>query len=122
MARAADVSDARGFPRRLLRLANPAALSRNGSDWQEVRFIEIATGSVLPDKLEWVTAEINGKSGFSFTRNYKLGQKVIVYYDENNPNIFYIDSGILEGLTKLTIGMAGLISIAIGVYEFFNKT
>jgi len=47
-------------------------ISRSGSDWQEIRVRDVATGKELPDRIEWVkfsgTAWAKDGSGFYYSR------------------------------------------------------
>ncbi len=93
------------------------AISRQeaGSDWQQIRIMEIATKKELPDRLEWV--KFSGaawwKDGFFYSRYpkpkegeelkgdnkyhsvfyHKLGtdqsEDQLIYRDEENPNIYH---------------------------------
>ncbi len=93
------------------------AISRQeaGSDWQEIRVMEIATKRELPDRLKWVkfSAASWWKNGFFYSRYpkpkegeelkgdnkyhsiyyHKLGtpqaEDQLIYRDEENPNIYH---------------------------------
>ncbi|HJR60313.1 MAG TPA: prolyl oligopeptidase family serine peptidase [Vicinamibacterales bacterium] len=90
-------------------------ISRSGSDWQELKVIELATKKTLPDTLEWV--KVSGaawhKGGFFYSRYpapekgkekasineghqvyyHKVGtpqsQDVLVFEDKDNPQRFH---------------------------------
>jgi len=65
----------------------------------------------VTDELLWVTAPMNQDFQVLFPFQYKPGDKVTVYYDKDNPNIFYVDSkqsAIIGRLAMLVIGI-GLI-------------
>jgi Protein of unknown function (DUF3592) len=86
----------------------------NTKDKVTVRFVT--------DKLEWITADINQDFSFFYTGQYKPGDKLIVYYDKEDPNKFYVDTKQSEVIGRLIGIIVGFIFIAFGVYQFLNPS
>ncbi len=100
------------------------AISRSeaGSDWREIRVIEVATKKELPDQIKWVKFsgaawygdgffygsfdapkegdELKGKNEYQKIRYHKLGdpleKDVVVYEDKENP-LRWVYAGVSEG-------------------------
>jgi len=89
-----------------------SAVTFDDPDRARVRFVT--------DKQEWITADIENGFGFSISKNYKSGQKLIIYYDPNNPKRFYIESGVSQLTFKLLFAVAGTASIVVGLYKIFT--
>ena len=68
---------------------------------------------------EWITGDIKQDFGINYTGQYKNGDNVKVYYNRNNPSDFYVDTKQSEFIGKLVFGLAGLVFLAIGLYNLF---
>lgn len=87
--------------------------SSNVNDKITVRFV------TLEEKL-WITAPIDQGFQFFLTGQYKIGDKVDVYYDKMNPYNFYVDMQTTDKIGKIVFGVAGVIFLAIGVFNLFS--
>jgi len=100
-----------------------AAYSRSdaGSDWQEIRIMEIATKRELPDRLKWVKfsgaswqgngfyysrypepakgAELSGNNQYHTVYYHRVGddqsKDQLIYRDDKNPNMYH-SAGVTE--------------------------
>ncbi|MDC1068948.1 prolyl oligopeptidase family serine peptidase [Candidatus Kapabacteria bacterium] len=105
-------------------------ISKSGSDWQEIKLIDVATGEMLPDVVEWVKfsgvsffkdgffysrydapkegTEYSGKNEFHKLYYHKIGTQqaedklVLVYNDKPQRNLY---AGITEDEKYLIINV-----------------
>jgi hypothetical protein len=93
---------------------NNVFFSTSGVDSYNIK--DKITVRFLTRKDEWITGAI--KQDFAlFYNQYKDGQTVKVYYEENNPNNFYVDTGQSEFLGRLFIAFVGLVFTTCGLYK-----
>ena len=67
----------------------------------------------------WITEPINQYFAVFYTKQYKEGQKVNVYYDPQDPLRFYIDSKQSVMIGRLVFASVGIVFSAIGFYQMF---
>jgi hypothetical protein len=71
-------------------------------------------------KEEWITAAINQPFILYYTGQYKPGDKVDIYYDEQNPSHFYVDTKQSEKTVRLVLGVLGIIFCLVGLYLLYK--
>ncbi len=54
-----------------------------------------------------------------YYRQYKVGDKVKVYYDKNNPSNFYVETKQSEMIGRLMFAAIGLGFFLVGLYGIF---
>jgi hypothetical protein len=69
-------------------------------------------------KNEWITAPINQEFATFYSSQYKDGEKVTVYYDKDDPSIFYVSTKQSQFLGRFFLAFLGLFFILIGVYKY----
>jgi hypothetical protein len=70
---------------------------------------------------KWVTADINQAFSTFFTGQYKLGEKIDVYYDPQDPSNFFVDTKQSEQMSSLIFGLIGMVLCIVGIYKLFGK-
>jgi hypothetical protein len=68
---------------------------------------------------ESITGIIKQYFAIFYTRQYKTGETVEVYYDKDNPSNFYVDSKQSDFLGRLIGSLAGLIFVLFALYKIF---
>jgi len=68
-------------------------------------------------KQEWITGYIKQDFAVFFTGQYKTGQKIDIYYDQDNPNNYFVDTGQPELIARIIIGCAGVTFIGVGLFK-----
>ena len=66
---------------------------------------------------EWITGDINQEFAAFFTRQYKEGQSVDVYYDPKKPSDFFVDTTQSETVSRVIFAVVGLGFSLIGLYQ-----
>lgn len=66
---------------------------------------------------EWVTGPIKQDWQISFSGQYKEGQKVEIYYDEQNPSNFYVNTGQSPIQARLLFAFVGAGLLLFGIYK-----
>ena len=89
------------------------AHARNVQDIVTVRFVT--------ESQEWITAEVKQDFAIFYTKQYKEGDTVQVYYDPKNPKSFYVDLKQSETLSRLFFSVGGLILIGVGLYKLLSS-
>lgn len=74
----------------------------------------------VTNKLEWVTAEAQNESGLFYSGQYKIGERVEVMYDPDDPNRFIIITKQSENNARLFAIVTGLIFIIAGLFKLFK--
>lgn len=69
---------------------------------------------------EWITGDIQHEFGTFFWGQYEDGETVVVYYDEKNPSVFYVDTKQFPFLGRLVYAIGGVIFILAGIYRFLT--
>lgn len=72
-------------------------------------------------KNEWISAEISQEFALFYTGQYRLGDKVELYYDPAAPSSFYVTTGQSESNGRLFSAAAGIIFSLIGMYLLFRR-
>jgi len=90
--------------------------SSNSDDFSP-RVKEKVTIRFVTESQEWITAEIKQDFGIFYTKKYKEGDTVQVYYDPENPSSFFVDTNQLETSSRLLLAIAGLVCFALGIYQ-----
>lgn len=72
----------------------------------------------LTIKNEWITAPINQEFATFYSSQYKDGEKVTVYYDKDDPSIFYVSTKQSEFQGRFFLAFLGLFFILIGIYKY----
>ncbi len=78
---------------------------------------EVTVRFVTKDK-EWITGKIKQPFALYITNQYKPGEKVIVYYDPNNPSDFFLDSKQSEFFGRLFVLITGILTLTLGLYLY----
>ncbi len=81
----------------------------------------IVTVRFVTKKLEWITAEYKSDFAFFYTGQYKIGDKIDILYNSDNPNEFLILTKQSETRTRLILIIAASGSIIIGTFQLFNE-
>jgi hypothetical protein len=68
---------------------------------------------------ESITGIIKQDFAIFYTRQYKTGETVEVYYDKDNPSNFYVASKQSDFLGRLIGSLAGLIFVLFALYKIF---
>lgn len=90
----------------------------SASDIDSPNIKDKITVRFLTRKDEWITGAI--KQDFAlFYNQYKDGETVKVYYQEDNPSNFYVETGQSEFLGRLFIAFVGLVFTICGLYKIF---
>ena len=84
--------------------------SGNSNDRIIVRF--------LTSEKVWVTAEAKHQFLISYTGQYKEGDKVMVKYDPEQPEVFVIETRQSEKTGRLFFAPVGLGLVASGIYQW----
>jgi hypothetical protein len=70
-------------------------------------------------KKEWITTDINQDFATFFTGQYKLGQKVDVYYKLENPSNFVVDTKQSEKKARMLLLLVGTVFCMAGLSKLF---
>jgi hypothetical protein len=73
------------------------------------------------NKKEWITGDIEQKFAVFFTKQYKEGETVDIYYDPDNPSNFFVDTKQSETIGRLLFVVVGLAFCAIGIFQLFKN-
>lgn len=86
--------------------------SSNIKDKITVRFVT--------NKNEWITGDV--KQGFAiyFTKQYKDGQTLDIYYDPERPSNFFVDTKQSETIGRIVFVVVGLIFCVVGLFQLFS--
>lgn len=68
---------------------------------------------------EWITEDIKQDFGIFFSGQYRNGDKINVYYSQDNPKNFYVDTKPSDFLAKFVFALVGLTLIATGLYQLY---
>lgn len=93
--------------------------SNNSDDSSNIK--DKITVRFVTNKKEWITGNIKQDFAVYFTKQYKEGETVDVYYDPANPSNFYVDTKQSEITGRILFAIIGLIFCAIGLYQLFLK-
>ncbi len=93
--------------------SNTDSFSTNVKDVITVRFL-------TKDNV-WITERVRSNFLIAYTGQYKLGETVKVIYDPNKPSNFIIESKQSERIGRVILGLAGLILLIVGIFQYFNK-
>lgn len=63
----------------------------------------------------WITGDIKQEFASFYTNQYKLGEKVEVYYDPQHPASFFVKTKQSEERMRMLLVAIGLIFCAVGV-------
>ena len=64
----------------------------------------------------WITGTMNQTFSTFFTGQYKVGQKVDVYYDPQKPSRFYVHTSQSPILARVLMFVVGLVLLLSGLY------
>ena len=70
---------------------------------------------------EWITGDIKQEFAIFYSRQYKDGEKVTVYYDPKKPADFYIDSKQSPQLVKIAALVVGLTVTVVSFYIIMSS-
>ncbi|MFT3701163.1 MAG: DUF3592 domain-containing protein [Agriterribacter sp.] len=79
----------------------------------------------VPDKItirfltktqEWITRDIS-QDFAAYYNQYTPGEKIVLYYDESNPDNFYVETKQSELTARIILAIAGLIILLWGIYR-----
>lgn len=73
----------------------------------------------VTEKKEWITGEIDQPFQMFYIWQYKNGEKVKVYYDKDNPSLFFVDTRQSELIGRISVAFTGLNFAAVGIYYTF---
>jgi hypothetical protein len=73
----------------------------------------------VTQKQEWITGIIQQDFQLFYTGQFKNGEAIMVYYGQDNPSNFYVDTKQSELLGRVFIGIIGFLFIMVGLYKFF---
>lgn len=62
----------------------------------------------------WVTGDINQEFASFYTNQYKLGEKVEVFYDPQHPSSFFVKTKQSEERWRMLFLVIGLVFCAVG--------
>ena len=93
--------------------------NRNSDFEKSSSIMDKVTVRFVTKKDEWITSEVKQPFALFFTRQYKPGDKVDVYYDPINPSNFYVDTKQSELAARIIIAVVGLIFCLIGLYKLY---
>ena len=71
----------------------------------------------VTQKQEWITEDINQDFATFFTKQYKEGEAVEVYYDPNNPSTFFVNTKQSDKLGRLLFAIVGIVFCTAGIYQ-----
>jgi len=74
----------------------------------------------VTQKKDWVTGKIDQDFQFIYLGQYKDGDPVKIYYDEQDPSSFYVDTKQSEIIGRVLIATIGLAFLAIGLFKLLN--
>jgi hypothetical protein len=86
--------------------------SGNSNDRVIVRF--------LTSEKVWVTAEAKHQFLISYTGQYKEGDKVMVKYDPEQPEVFVIETRQSENTARIVFAIIGIVLLIVGIFQCFN--
>jgi hypothetical protein len=67
---------------------------------------------------EWITAPIDQDFQMFYNSLYKDRESVTLYYDKDNPQIFYVETKQSELLVRVLFSFIGIIFISYGIYKY----
>lgn len=68
---------------------------------------------------DWITEIMEQDFSISFIGQYKDGETIKVYYNQENPTEFYVDTKQSEFLGRLILGLVGVVFLPVGLYKIF---
>jgi hypothetical protein len=81
----------------------------NIKDIVTIRFVTL-------DK-QWITGDLKQEFAVFFTKQYKEGDAVEVYYDPKQPSNFFVDTKQSEKTSRILFAGVGIILSAVGLYQ-----
>jgi hypothetical protein len=89
--------------------------------WTSVEFNsnikDAVTVRFVTKNKEWITSLIKQDFAVFYAGQYKVGQKLDVYYDPKNPTDFIVDTGQSQKISKLVFIIVGLLICMVGLYK-----
>ncbi len=74
----------------------------------------------VTQKKEWITADTQINTG-SYSKYYKPGDKLDIYYDPNDPYNFYVDEGTSTKSMRIYSALLGMALIVVGTYLLISN-
>ena len=74
----------------------------------------------VTQKKEWITEDLDTYSMITWTGQYKVGEKVTVIYNPDNPAEFTVETKQSLAVGKLVFFFVGVVFVGVGVYELFK--
>lgn len=71
----------------------------------------------LTEKKEWITADIKNDFAVFYTSQYKIGEKISVRYNPENPSDFVVETKQIIANAKLLFIGIGLIFLLFGLVQ-----
>jgi len=75
----------------------------------------------LTKKDEWITTEIRQSLAVFYTGQYKVGDRVELYYDKSNPENIYVTTKQSEANSSLIMIGVSIILLIVGLYLLIKE-
>jgi hypothetical protein len=75
----------------------------------------------VTQKKEWITEDLNTNFMISWAGQYKVGEKISVIYNPDNPSEFTVETKQSQTVGKLMMFIIGVVFVGAGVYELFKQ-
>jgi hypothetical protein len=66
---------------------------------------------------EWITADIKQDFANFYSNQYKEGEPVVIFYDKQNPQNFYVDTKQNETKARIFVFLIGFVFLGVGIYQ-----
>jgi hypothetical protein len=66
---------------------------------------------------QWITGDLKQEFAVFFTKQYREGDAVEVYYDPKQPSNFFVDTKQSEKTSRILFAGVGIILSAVGLYQ-----
>ncbi|HEY0752010.1 MAG TPA: DUF3592 domain-containing protein [Chitinophagaceae bacterium] len=95
-------------------------LDTNTSYTQNFNIKNKVTVRFLTMDKQWITGDLKQEFAAFFTKQYKEGERVEVYYDPEKPTNFFVDTKQSEKAARIIVATVGIVLVSAGLYQLLS--
>jgi hypothetical protein len=91
------------------------------SNSQNLSIKDKVTVRFLTMDKQWITGDLEQEFAAFFTRQYKEGDTVDLYYDPEEPSNFFVDTRQSEKTSRIIFVAIGIVLGSVGLYQLLSQ-